>query len=44
MIWITMLGIVLVAGQVSHQPIPPEIVNVNIGREIKTVPSSVAFT
>jgi len=32
MIWFVMLGIVLVAGQVSHTAIQPEIVKVNIGR------------
>ena len=44
MIWITTLLIALVTSQVSHESIKPEVVNVNVGRVVKRVPSNVAFS
>lgn len=44
MILILMLAAVLVATQVSHEPIKAEVVKVHVGRKVKTVPSNVAFS
>jgi len=38
MILIALLTACLVSAQVSHDPVIPKVVNVRIGRNIKTVP------
>ena len=43
MILLLVLSVGLVAGQVSHEPIIPRVVNTEMGRTIRTVPSNTAF-
>jgi len=46
MIWVVLLGVALIGGkaQVSHEPIKPKVVDVHIGRTVKTIPSNTAFS